>query len=85
MWIGKTKKGKDVTLLTPSEKYEKYTKEKKSGYKYTNSGRPKLNEKKQWIKLSSEEKAYRDGYRAHAIDSSKVYNSKNNKKKTSRY
>lgn len=62
MWKGKNRRGKDVTLLNPSEKGRKFACELKSGIKCTNEGVPKTNKDGSLIALNREEAAYRAGY-----------------------
>ena len=58
----KNKKGREVTLLNPSEKGGKFAKELKQGVKRTNKGSFKLDKNKKSIKLTESERAYRAGY-----------------------
>lgn len=74
----KTKKGKTVTLLNPSEKAGKFAAELRTGMHYTNDGayKPDANGE---IGLTKAERAYRSGYLDARKDSAKVY--KYNQKK----
>ena len=62
-WQGKNSKGKDVTLLTPTGKGEKYSRELR-----TNTGKLKVDEDGSVLKPSSEQIAYRKGYLAAQYD-----------------
>ena len=75
-----TKKGKQVTLLNPSEKGAKFAKELKQGVKRTNTGSFKLDENKKSIKLTDVERAYRGGYLDAQKDSAKAYNARKAKR-----
>ncbi len=77
MWKGKSKSGKDVTLLTPSEKVTKAVQEIKLGYKITNDGQVKLDEFGQKQMLTAEERAYRGGVISQATDSQKAFKASN--------
>lgn len=65
------KKGKTVTLLTPSEKADKYFREKRAGVRMTNNGEIKKDKP-----LTTEGKAWRDGYLAAQRDNARAYRSK---------
>ena len=72
----KTKKGKDVTLLNPSEKGTKCADELRSGIRQTNDGHIKLDKFGNPIPLTDTEKAWRSGYLQAQKDSAKCYNAK---------
>lgn len=78
----RTKRGKEVTLLNPSEKGNKFANELRNNCKYTNGGLFKLDKNGQYIKLNDAERAYRAGYLAAQKDSAKAF--KHNKNKKSR-
>ena len=80
----KTKTGKSVTLLNPSEKGKKFAKELKCGFKMTNDMSLKLNSNKKGIKLTDEERAFRSGYLTAQSDNAKCFNAKHGKKTTKR-
>lgn len=70
--------GKTRTLLNSHGKYAKATAELESGVRMTNEGKIKVDEKTGKPQtLTSEEKAYRAGYRSAMIDQAKAYNAKN--------
>lgn len=79
----KTKKGKDITLLTPSEKGFKFAREIKTGERLTNAGQPKLDENGKPIKIGKkttrdlQARAYRAGYLDAQKDSAKAFKKKN--------
>lgn len=73
----KTKRGKFITLLNPSEKAEKYASELRTGMRYTNDGAYKP-DKNGEIGLSKEGRAYRSGYLDARKDNARAY--KHNKK-----
>ena len=54
----RTKRGKEVTLLNPSEKGGKFADELRYGFKLTNDGRPKLTKDNASIFLTDKERAY---------------------------
>lgn len=70
------KNGKMVTLLNPSERFEKARKELKTGICFTNTGKAKLDENKKPIRLTPEQRAYRAGVVSQTISSSKAYKAK---------
>ena len=72
----KTSTGKIITLLNPAEKGEKFAKELKRGYKFTNDGIPKRDNDKNALKLTSTEASYRSGYLDARKDSAKCYKAK---------
>ena len=79
----KSRKGKDVTLLTPSEKGGKYAYELKTGNLVTNAGQPKLDKDGKQAKLGKkttkdlQKRAYRSGYLDAQKDNAKAFKSKN--------
>lgn len=80
--IVKTRRGKEVTLLNPSEKGNKFANELRNNCKYTNGGLFKLDKNGQYIKLNDAERAYRAGYLAAQKDSANAF--KHNRKKKGR-
>ena len=68
----KTKKGKTITLLNPSEKARKYASELRTGMRYTNEGNYKP-DKNGEIGLTPESRAYRAGYLDARKDDAKAY------------
>ncbi len=78
------KQGSEETrsLLNPHGKYLKATAELNAGVKMTNDGKIKVDKTtgKQQT-LTSEERAYRAGYRSAMIDQAKAHNAKNGIKK----
>ena len=74
-----TKNNKQIVLLNPSEKAEKYARELKGKFKCTNDGKLKLSENGKGIELSDVERSYRSGYLQARQDGAKAY--KYNKKK----
>ena len=76
----KKESGKTVTLLNPSEKLLKYSRELKRGVREINDRKFKLDKNGKAQRLNEEQKAYRAGYIAHAKDSAGAY--KHNNKKT---
>ena len=75
-----TKSGKKITLLNPTEKAKKYSKELKQNVARTNEGKFKLKNKKA-VKLTKEQRAYRAGYLSARSDGAKVYNAKKKRRK----
>lgn len=76
----KTKKGKNVTLLNPSEKGGKFARELKSGIGETNLGEVKTHKNGKPKKLSDTQKSYRSGYLQARKDSAAAYKAKHKKK-----
>ncbi len=76
----KSKSGKTVTLLNPSEKGSKYARELKENYKRTNALSFKLDKDGKGMKLTDVERAYRSGYLDAQKDSAKCYNAAKRKK-----
>ena len=77
--IVKTKSGKEIRLLTPSQKGAKAATELKKGVKLTNFGKVKRNKDGSPRKLNKAERAYRGGYLDARKDNAKAY--VHNKKK----
>ena len=77
--VAKSRKGKNVTLLNPSEKTTKYAIELKNNIRLTNNG-----ECKDCSGLTKTQRAYRGGYLAAQKDNQKAFKSKhpNYKRKT---
>lgn len=67
-WKGLNNKGKEVTLLNPSEKASKYAKELKNKKRYTNDGKTKTDKQ-----LTKEGSAYRSGYLKAIQDSNNAF------------
>lgn len=78
------RRGKQVTLLNPSEKGHKYARELKDDMKFTNDGQVKCDDTGYIPPLTDEERAYRAGYLDAQKDSAKCYNA-TQKKQKSRY
>ncbi|MGE4321003.1 MAG: hypothetical protein AB7E61_06120 [Acholeplasmataceae bacterium] len=76
----KSKNGKDVVLLNPSEKGSKYVRELKSGIAETNLGEVKLGKDGKPQKLTKRQRAFRSGYLQSRTDGAKAYKAKNKKK-----
>ena len=72
----KSRNGKDVTLLNPSEKGRKYADELRNGVKQTNEGMLKWGDDGKPERLTDKAKAYRAGYLDAQKDSAKAYKSK---------
>lgn len=71
---------KQVTLLNPHGKFNKATEELKQGVHLTNEGEVKCDKQTgEVMKLTSEEKAFRNGYRSAMIDSARAYNATSDK------
>ena len=68
----KTKKGKEIILLNPTEKSRKFAAELSTGMHYTNSGDYKP-DKNGEIGLTNTQKAYRAGYLDSRRDGAKVH------------
>ena len=69
----KSKNGKKVVLLTPSERKAKFKYELKSGVKKTNAGSFKLTSDKKAIRLSKEERIWRSGFNSGVTSCQKAY------------
>lgn len=74
--IVRNKNGKEVVLLSPSEKYTKYMDELQNGCKQTNGGRIKYGKNSKPVRLTQQERAWRSGYVSAIVDSSKAFKSK---------
>ncbi len=74
------KKGKQVTLLNPSEKGRKCAAELRAGIHATNNQKIKKDKNGNSIPLTDTEKAWRSGYLAARKDSANCWNAKNGKK-----
>lgn len=81
--VVKSKKGKDVVLLNPSEKATKYVAELKKGIRFTNAGEVKVDNENQPLTLSDTQRAFRSGYLQSRTDGAKVYKAKKAKRKKS--
>lgn len=79
-----SKKGKEVTLLNPSEKAAKYADELRNGTRYTNDGKYKTDENGVVLGLNDTQKSYRSGYLDARRDSAKAYKASLNKNKGKR-
>ncbi len=73
------KRGKQVTLLNPSEKGSKFACELKTDIRYTNDGLIKTDDRNNYMHLSPEQRAYRAGYLDAQKDSAKCFNAKKGK------
>lgn len=84
--VVRNRRGKNVTLLNPSEKASKYATELAYDVALTNDGVQKLDRKGQQKRLKTEQRAYRSGYLQARKDSSKAFkhNNPNYKRKTGR-
>lgn len=82
----RSRKGKKVTLLNPSEKGTKYATELVYDVALTNDGEQKFDKKGHPQRLKSEQRAYRAGYLQAQKDSSKAFKHRNPgyKRKTGR-
>jgi len=69
----RTKKGKDVILLNPAEKGNKYALELKANVHCTNEGDVKLDKYGHVKTLSKQSRAYRAGYLSSRKDSAGAY------------
>lgn len=78
--IWKNKKGKEITLLNPSEKGRKCADELRAGVHATNDGMLKRDRYGNPIPLTDTEKAWRGGYLAARRDSANCYNFQHGKK-----
>lgn len=73
----KSKSGKTVYLLNPSERAKKFSIEMKHKKALTNNGKRKIDDKTgKQVKLSGKQMAFRAGYLAHQKDSNKAFKSK---------
>lgn len=82
----KTKRGKNFTLLNPSEKGTKYATELAYGVALTNDGEQKFDKKGNAIKLTPKQRAFRARFLQAQKDSSKAFKHShpNYKRKTGR-
>ena len=82
----RSRRGKKVTLLNPSEKGTKYATELAYNVALTNDGEQKMDKKGSPKKLSKVQRAYRAGFLQAQKDSSKAFkhNHPNYKRKTGR-
>jgi len=69
----KTKKGKEIILLNPSEKGRKFASELGAGVKYTNAGEVKYDKNNKPVTLSNTQKAFRSGYLQARKDGARAY------------
>ena len=76
----KTRNGKTITLLNPSEKGKKFAAELKTGIRKTNDGRYKP-DKHGDVGVSREGRAYRAGYLDARKDSARCWKAQQKKKK----
>ena len=74
----KNRKGKNVTLLNPSEKASKFAGELSTGIRKTNDGRYKA-DKNGDVGLSKVQRAYRSGYLDARKDNASAWKAKNRK------
>ena len=81
--VVKSRTGKDVVLLNPSEKAKKFSAELKNGIRFTNNGEVKVDKDNQPLALSDSQRAFRSGYLQSRTDGSKVYKAKKAKRKKS--
>lgn len=72
--------GSQIVLLNPYGKSSKYAYELHNGYKYTNSGKRKLDDNGAVMLLTDTEAAWRSGYLAARQDSAKAYKANRGKK-----
>lgn len=73
----KSRRGKRVTLLNPSEKGNKYATELAYDVALTNDGEQKMDKHGRPKRLKTEQRAFRAGYLQAQKDSSKAFKSKN--------
>ena len=73
------RRGKQVTLLNPSEKGHKYAREIKDNMKFTNDGQVKCDDTGYVPPLTDEERSYRAGYLDAQKDSAKCYKARQKK------
>lgn len=76
----KSKKGKDITLLSPREKGNKYADELSRNIRYTNDGRYKADKDGVVSSLTESQRAYRSGYLDARKDIGKAYSAMKKKK-----
>ena len=73
MIILKNKNGKQVALLNPSEKANKFAVEMRTGIKHTNFGEFKRKKNGALVNLNTRERAYRAGFLQHARESQIIW------------
>ena len=78
--IVRNRKGKDVRLLNPAQKGNKYVQELKSGVHLTNFGSVKKNKSGKAKRLNDSAKAWRSGYLQARKDSAKAWKSNQRKR-----
>lgn len=79
--VQKQGSNKQVSLLNPHGKFCKATEELKQGVHLTNEGAVKVDSKTgNAIPLSTEDRKFREGYRAAMIDAAKAHNAQTGKK-----
>lgn len=69
----RTKKGKEITLLTPGQKSKKFAEELRINARYTNSGDGKCDKNGMPMLLNDTQRAYRSGYLDARKDNAKLY------------
>ena len=79
--IVRNRKGKQVVLLDPQEKRDKYFAELKCKQKLTANGKKKVDSKGKPMKLKEREIGYRLGFIAAQNESAKIYNAKKSRRK----
>ncbi|HOI84493.1 MAG TPA: hypothetical protein PLP48_00325 [Acholeplasmataceae bacterium] len=77
----KSKKGKEIYLLNPSEKAGKFASELKHNVRFTNAGEMKTDDLGEPLRLTDTQRAYRSGYLTSRTDGAKVYKAKRKRKK----
>lgn len=82
MVVFKNRRGREICLLNPSEKSQKYAYELKNRVRVTNNGYLKVDSNGAAYELSDVQAAFRSGYLTARKDSTKCYNAK---MKKSRY
>lgn len=81
--VVKSRSGKDIRLLNPAEKSNKFAYELKTGMHFTNFGDVKTDRNGKPLRLTKNQRAYRVGYLGARKDNSKCFNTingRNNKK-----
>lgn len=76
----RTKKGKDVVLLNPSEKAGKYALELRDKKRYTNGMIPKTDGSGKEMALTKEQAAFRSGYLQAQKDSANCFKAREAKR-----
>lgn len=84
--VVKNRRGKDVTLLNPAEKGNKYATELAYDVALTNDGEQKVDKHGRAKRLKTEQRAFRAGYLQAQKDSAKAFkhNHPDYKRKTGR-